>query len=846
MNYSSHLVITVLFFLFFLNPARSQNEMSVSEALNDRTNVEFISFDALSKQEKKLFKKWNSFPFLTGVIIYPNYDTIRLKKLLKEVALHPKIESVYISVGARTHLPSELSQLHDLKTLKVFNSTHLNQNQLVSLFDSIHYLQHFSWINNKTPFHLDLSLLLPNLKAIELIDTGLIQPIETPSNLSRLNYIKSITVSIDNIKEVPQWLNEINTLSKLSLLEYNRYKLYGNHPSFLQLDDDWANSFQIAGNKEIAVNYYSNTDFLTMEEKITIMTRMGCTRIINPEDIIPDNIPFVTSAPVSTIMEDTSANYEHFNPGINPPIKSLKLPKSIYTVQPSVNTSITRPNGTTISIPANAFIDKDGNEVKENVTLTYKEFMDPLSIFASGIPMTYDSGTLTSAGMFQMYAFSGKEELQLKPGKAIDVDFVSIDDGEEYALYDFNEKTNQWELNGGSFNPIPVVKEEQIITENNQTNTQLNTSGVVFDFDATTFESRYSDPNYFNLFNNYGNTSKVNYDWGFTNKRGSIKYAGFESYTNKSRRNMFRVTRCSPPEGDTIKHVIFTLNNEKMLNWFPELKVFEDHLFYLENYSKYKAFKDDYFKNKIYSDVRIEYEPGNDYCTFVLKTSSGFVSLNANIYDLNTKRIKKYATHSFKRKYLNYQKRLDKRANSFNLHIARLKSDFINKQRRRNNQMQNKTLAMTSWATDTSNYGSTQWSKPGKVKRRIAVTAFVPRNCDHPYRLFTVYEDQTFTNEKAYVFNLKPKDTANDSLQVDKIYVFDKDLTGYLTYNTPKVLAQPETTTAILVSTLAGGLYYTTQEVLKKINFKTRDVEVMMNQSVESIKSVKDLSRLFK
>ena len=44
-------------------------------------------------------------------------------------------------------------------------------------------------------------------------------------------------------------------------------------------------------------------------------------------------------------------------------------------------------NGTHISIPKSAFVDKNGNLVTENVVVKFREFHDAKSILLSGIPM---------------------------------------------------------------------------------------------------------------------------------------------------------------------------------------------------------------------------------------------------------------------------------------------------------------------------------------------------------------------------------------------------------------------------------------------------------------------------
>jgi len=62
--------------------------------------------------------------------------------------------------------------------------------------------------------------------------------------------------------------------------------------------------------------------------------------------------------------------------------------------------------------------------------------------------MTYDSGGVVnqfqSAGMFELYASQNNKELNLKPGKTIDMKFVSTDTSNTYNFYQYSEKDSNW------------------------------------------------------------------------------------------------------------------------------------------------------------------------------------------------------------------------------------------------------------------------------------------------------------------------------------------------------------------------------------------------------------------
>src|SRR5690606_33019326 len=129
------------------------------------------------------------------------------------------------------------------------------------------------------------------------------------------------------------------------------------------------------------------------------------------------------------------------------PIETLQILPLYLPINNTKDTVLKFENGTNISIPNNCFVNSKGEVVENGVTLLYREFNNPLSIFASGIPMksTIDgkTETLTSGGMFEIRAFKNNEELQIKEGKKIEIELASIDDNKPYNFYEFDTSTNE-------------------------------------------------------------------------------------------------------------------------------------------------------------------------------------------------------------------------------------------------------------------------------------------------------------------------------------------------------------------------------------------------------------------
>lgn len=89
--------------------------------------------------------------------------------------------------------------------------------------------------------------------------------------------------------------------------------------------------------------------------------------------------------------------------------------------------------GTTIQIPAQAFVDAQGKPVSGNVKVNYREFHQASEIIASGITMQYDSAgkrhSFETAGMFDIRAEQAGKPVFLAKDKNIKIDLASYKEG---------------------------------------------------------------------------------------------------------------------------------------------------------------------------------------------------------------------------------------------------------------------------------------------------------------------------------------------------------------------------------------------------------------------------------
>lgn len=135
-----------------------------------------------------------------------------------------------------------------------------------------------------------------------------------------------------------------------------------------------------------------------------------------------------------------------------PPIAGADISYTSFVVSGSAPSTITYSTGSTLKIPALAFVNADNTPVNDSVKIMYREFHSPGDIFLAGIPMNCDSaGTqhqLESAGMFEIRAFSKQEELKLAEGKHIDVKLASNSADEKFDVYALDTAAKTWQYKG--------------------------------------------------------------------------------------------------------------------------------------------------------------------------------------------------------------------------------------------------------------------------------------------------------------------------------------------------------------------------------------------------------------
>ena len=163
-----------------------------------------------------------------------------------------------------------------------------------------------------------------------------------------------------------------------------------------------------------------------------------------------------TAMTESTEVETLEASIEKL--AIQQPLENIEVPAQQFTVKTDKAQTLTMDNGSSIEIPANAFVDADGQPVQGEVNIEYREFHTPAQIISSGIPMKViaDDGSeewMQTAGMFELEGFVNGEAVFIAEGKAVNVNMVSHVDG-AYDFWYFDKDNGNWD-NLGTSQPMP-------------------------------------------------------------------------------------------------------------------------------------------------------------------------------------------------------------------------------------------------------------------------------------------------------------------------------------------------------------------------------------------------------
>lgn len=464
---------------------------------------------------------------------------------------------------------------------------------------------------------------------------------------------------------------------------------------------------------------------------------------------------------------------------IKPPIEGLDVPRDVYSINPAIENVLTYPSGTKILIPASAFADKNGNPVSANVSVSYREFRDPVDFLVSGIPMKYDSGgtvnNFESAGMFELYASTGKEPLQLAKGRQIKMDFVATSSDSTYNFYEYNDSTGNWSYKG---KPTASTNEKKIKTK--MLSDAYTMYGQLLQSRPTRRDSTGLNQRFESV--NYVYTSQLDTNFG---EKKFMYYEHGDRHT-KRLTNLVKITRVRKNKAGDI---VFKVKFESKAH--PEMEVFNNVYFLLADNISVNQFKKEFYQKKFYNDIRI-YRSGNGV-EIKLKGIKQFKTINAEIVTVNDKGAVK-RTKDLKHRLQKYEAQLKKKDRDFkkgrrdsycdeppvpitdpvelSMYAYKECKKYMSREERKmnyeswinyyNEVMANQRLAASNAEVTRDN-----------LVRSLSLDNMGIFNCDQIQRLQNPVE----------VFAQYNKNNSNGKVSPEAVYIIDKKINAVLQYN---------------------------------------------------------------
>lgn len=372
---------------------------------------------------------------------------------------------------------------------------------------------------------------------------------------------------------------------------------------------------------------------------------------------------------------------------VRPPLKGVDVEREKYTVNAEAGAKLYYKSGTIVHVPTDAFVDKDGQVIEGEVKIEYREFADPAEIFASGIPMNYDSagqrGWFTSAGMFEMSASYEGEEVFVNPNKTIDVSLVTTDTDTDFNLYHLDEETGEWVYDRADINTV-FGSELQPLSGAWSAYARVNSNGMMeMDFDNKTFAERWEDDSYSFLYRkDEDNTAQIYSLPG--------KMIVGNRYIDWSRCPRIALNMTSDGENEDHK-VRFTL--DASVKTHPELRAFQNVVWNYQGDMQKGDFRRDLVKKKVFYDLRITYDEVAQTFTIQLKDKDGKVTLEAVPEFNNGKMSDRALRAEYENRQGRYNLYLEQKATAFNKQVA-------SNERKYNRQKEHSWFSVTTFMSE--------------------------------------------------------------------------------------------------------------------------------------------------
>lgn len=510
---------------------------------------------------------------------------------------------------------------------------------------------------------------LPQLKELHIIGDFL--PKDLASIVGYASQQKLLNVfglSLDRITDLPESITKYRLLSKLVL--YDNLSVFTNQGIEDLSEDKVSIMFDLFTDaiSAIAISYYSNSGSLS-DFEVEFLQKLYKGEIVpqqfdQPEQVSEDGftIPF---------KKEFQPDFPK-SPEFNSPYTSIQPNEEQFTIDPTQSNVLHSQTGMKLTIAANSFVNEKGEIIKDPVYIKLMQIVTPQDILFAGLSMHQGGLQFNNKFTFNIQASAEKGSAKLKDGYQIKVHMPVAVDSSRAHFYDYESNTWQdlgfyYQVFENNFEPIDFYKIENS-TGSNQ----------VYLFDTSSFHTRFASQHALFL-NDKDNFSQLVFkkksfytdlDRTWTrNYNASGKMTGIKIKKGKS---LVKIQKVIPKVRNRSRQY-FKLIDRTGINLFSELKALKNTNFNVAiNPENKREFNDNFIKNIKYTDVRVKYDKGRDYCEILLKTYDGYRKIKAYITDSDDKEIIKKQLKKFEKAYSKYLRLMSKRQSEF---------DFLNGQR---------------------------------------------------------------------------------------------------------------------------------------------------------------------
>ncbi len=586
-------LLFTLAFTIGLIPVMAKDH-TLAEAEKDAVNVNTLVLDGSANQSKRLLKLAPKLVALETVIMDGLTSEAVCTDLISSVAACNTARTINFRNCALQQLPSNLRMLTQIRNFSSENTTVADGEQFYNAIAD-----------------------MPNVVTVTVTGTDFRQ---LPKSFSRLRVMENVSLVNNDMQLVSGYDRNNKTADELRATES---VVFG-------FGDDALNLSYTCYNAGAAKSHVSMfRDVL-----------QGAFRASNE-----------FYAPVQ------SAAFNKPHPLVKPPVKGLDVYPDVYTYNGMTGGNIEYGSGTTINIPANAFEDANGAPVAGKIDITYREFRDPVDIVLSGIPMTYDTGGVVenfeSAGMFEINASQNGNEVYLREGVKIDMNFAVVDTASTFNFYRLDEK-NGWQY----LESTGEVEQEMVPAPDS---VQAPWSDAVSYYvdklngvrtfpltaDTTSFERRYADTSYF----------------------------GTTKYTNRAQRFQHRERRKASSKlyfrkyGSGPDYTMIKVERNYYYAGNPELGAYSGYYWKLDGRKRSSQLKPEFGRKAGINDVRVINDGGQYYLE--LKYHWGFTRVAAEPVSMDRNGDAKSISDRMKQTlFKNYTRRLEHRKKDLTRELA--------------------------------------------------------------------------------------------------------------------------------------------------------------------------------